>query len=242
MFLANNTFDNYIIISLVIVAIFLGVWAVSRFFRSEYEYTEDFLEGIAKFRDGILTELVNFIIQQFVEYTPEEGPQVDAHTSGEESSLVMLTFNGDRKISFEIDWTSSAVCLVAQKLHVDINNNTSVIKEEGRFKLKQGSLIDYAAALKILERFKDRVYEQTKIGYEEMLEIVASSDEITQLTPEQAQRMLFSVVEGMSYICSSTQKTKVDRELGLMLSRLFAYVILTNKENFVKYLNEKYEE
>lgn len=232
MFL-NNT--DTIIIGILIIGIIAALIWVFRQNRIEYEYSEDYLNNIAEFRDGTLTAISNVIIGELYPFAPEDGPQVNCYQTGEDRSLVKLLFNGDREVTFEVDWSRNKVFMVMQKIDKEPDMSSHVIKNEVIFHLQEGMLVDKQIIINAIQKWEYRIYDIGKIHLDEILETVADTTDQLQLTPEQRLNVIFSVLEDVSRVIVRNRRCS-KREMNTIASKLFAYVLSENKEEFVKHI------
>lgn len=233
MFLLNNT--DTIIIGILIIGIIAALIWVFRQNRIEYEYSEDYLNNIAEFRDGTLTAISNVIIGELYPFASEEGPQVSCYQTGEDRSLVKLLFGGDREITFEVDWSRNKVFMVMQKIDKEPDMNSRVIKSEVIFHLQEGMLVDKQIIINAVQKWENKIYDIGKVHLDEILETVADTSEQLQLTTEQRMNIIFSVVEDVSKIIVRNRRCS-KREMNTIASKLFAYVLSESREEFVKYI------
>ena len=237
-----ETSEIFIIVALIVA---LGMFAFWYFFKRndvEYEYTEEYLNNIAEFRDGTLTLLANTIIGQLAMFAPEDGPKFNCYQSGENTSLVRLEFMGNREVSFEVDWSVNKVYLVMQKTVTLPDTEPEIIKHETTFHLTQGTVVDKQIIVKALNKWETKIYDISKAHLDEIFETIAETGNVYQaLDEEQRRRLIFSILEDMSNIVVQNRRC-TKKELNVFVSRLFAYVLVAYKEQFMQYLNNEYNE
>lgn len=231
MFLNTDT----IIIGILIIGIIAALVWVFRQNSIEYEYSEDYLNNIAEFRDGTLTAISNVVIGELYAFTPEGGPQVSCYQTGEDRSLVKLLFNGDREITFEVDWSRNKVFMVMQKIDKEPDTNNHVIKSEVIFHLQEGMLVDKQVIINAVQKWEKKIYDIGKIHLDEILETVADTTDQMQLTAEQRMNIIFSVLEDVSRVIVRNRRCS-KREMNTIASKLFAYVLSEYRDEFVKYV------
>jgi hypothetical protein len=238
MFLSNT---NTIIIGILIIGIIAALLWLFRQNRIEYEYTEDYLNNIAEYRDGTLTAISNVVIGELYHFAPEGGPKVNCYQTGEDRSLVKLLFGGDREVSFEVDWSRNKVFMVMQKVDTEPDANNRIIKSEIKFHLQKGMLVDKQIIVKAIQKWEKKIYDISKIHLDEILETVADTTAELQLTSEQRMNVVFSILEDVSKVIVRNRKCS-KREKNTIASKLFAYVLSEYKDEFVKYIKTLQDE
>lgn len=224
----------------ILLAIGVGIVLTYILYRfkgnNEYEYTDEYLETIANYRDGTLTMLANIIIQNLAMFTPEDGPKISSYQSGENISLVRMEFAGDREVSYEVDWNSNKVYLVMQKVVNDPSADPYVIKYEKKFKLTSGTVVDKDIIIKALNKWEDKIYDISKAHLEEILETVIETQNIcNQLDEEQKKRLIFSATEDLCHIISKNRRC-TKKEMGTIVSKMLAYILTSYKKDFMCYI------
>lgn len=230
---------------LIILLIILVVYGIYRFLTTqqpEYEYTEDYLNNIAEYRDATLSTIANFIKSRYWsggEGDPNE-PEMIPLQSGPETSLIAINIAGSRTISFEADWGTGLIYFTAQKMVEDTDEGLEIITHKMTLKLKNGSVVDFKPLAKFLEEFENKIYDMAKFSCDELIELVMTSEELKELTPEQRRNLLFSVLFDMTDVITKGARCSRKR-MNIMMSRLFTYVALNYKDELIEYLNGKKE-
>jgi hypothetical protein len=103
------------------------------------------------------------------------------------------------------------------------------------FHLQEGMLVDKKIIINSVQKWENKIYDIGKIHLDEILETVADTTEQLQLTAEQRMNVIFSVLEDVSKIIVRNRRCS-KREMNTIASKLFAYVLSENKEEFVKYI------
>lgn len=233
-------------ILLIILLIIVVGYGIYRLFvpqsEYEYEYTEDYLNNIAEYRDATLLTIANFIQAKYWHGDADDpkAPETIPLQSGPETSLIAINLAGSRTISFEVNWSTGEIYFTAQKMIEDSDAGLEIITHKMKLKLQNGSVVDFKPIAQFLEQFENKIYDIAQFSCDELLELVMTSEELQTLTPEQRRNLLFSVVLDMADVITKGKRCSRKR-MNIMMSRLFTYVMGNYKEELTKYLNEKKE-
>lgn len=231
-------------ILLIILLIIVVGYGIYRLFapQPEYEYTEDYLNNIAEYRDTTLSTIASFIQTKYWHGSANDpkAPEMIPLQSGPETSLVAINLEGSRTISFEVDWSTGEIYFTAQKMIEDSDAGLEIITHKMKLKLQNGSVVDFKPIAQFLEQFESKICDIAQLPCNELLDLVMTSEELQTLTPEQRSNLLFSVVFDMADVITKGKRCSRKR-MNIMMSRLFTYVMGNYKEELTKYLNEKKE-
>ena len=234
--LTNVSITGVVIGGIVLVVGLIICWFYFRRGGEEYEYTEDYLNNIAEFRDGTLTAIANTIIGQMAMFSPEDGPKLSCYQSGENTSLVRLEFMSDREVSFEVDWETNKVYMIMQKTITGADAECEIIKHSKTFSLVHGAVVDKDIIIHALNKWETKIFDIGKAHLEEIIETVAESGDVYgKLNEQQRREVIFSVIADVCNImCKNRRCSK--KEFNVLASKLFAYVLTAHKEEFLNYL------
>lgn len=232
-----------IILVLMLLVLVVGGYIIYRLYAQEtYEFTEDYYENLNEYRTVMLSTIANFIQSKYWKGSPDDpdAPEIIPLQSGPDTSLISINLPGNKTISFEVNWTTYKIHLTAQKLLDDGEDGTEVIYHSAVVRFKNGAVVDFKDLLKFLNKFESKIYDIKDLTCEEILEVIASSEELQSLPIEQRKQMLFSVLFDMADLITKNKRCS-RRQMNIMMSRLFTYVIGNYREALVDYINEKKE-
>lgn len=230
-----------IIVMLVLLTLVAGGYIIYRLVtRETYEFTEDYYENINEYRTVMLSTIANFIQSKYWKgsHDDPDAPEIIPLQSGPDTSLISINLPGNRTISFEANWTTYKIYLTAQKLIDDGEAGTEVICYRDVIRFKNGTVVDFKDLLEFLNKFESKIYDIKDFTCEELLEVIASSEELQSLPLEQRKQMLFSVLFDMTNLITKNKRCS-RRQMNIMMSRLFTYVIGNYRDALINYINEK---
>lgn len=230
-----------IIVLLVLLALVAGGYLIYRLAtRETYEFTEDYYENINEYRTVMLSTIANFIQSKYWKGSPDDpdAPEIIPLQSGPDTSLISINLPDNRTISFEVNWTTYKIYITAQKLIDDGEAGTEVICHRGVIRFKNGTIVDFKDLLGFLNKFESKIYDIKDFTCEELLEAIASSEELQSLSIEQRRQMLFSVLFDMADLITKNKRCS-RRQMNVMMGRLFTYVIGNYQEALIDYVNKR---